>query len=263
MKKKTILIVITSIVLISIIFASIDYFRTRADKLPIFAIRTNQYRDGGSADYIGLGYKIIKCNTLSGDKSFHFGFYNISVDNVCNNDPNYFTIVDETEMCATALELVYADDDYKYYFECIKSDTVFIVFEDGTRMSISVAKSISYVNWLELVVSKYPELFIKEINLDNFSFISDSKNYESVEHNTGGVKKKDFNNVDIVKINNKNEAIERAQKEVTVSYNQTSVAYDDNALMWRVLFSTFDMLGGCQTVYLSNEGITKLIVYGE
>ena len=34
-------------------------------------------------------------------------------------------IIDNTQMCATALEEFYEDSQYKYYFSCIKSDNVY------------------------------------------------------------------------------------------------------------------------------------------
>ena len=211
--------------------------------ITIFVIPMMQYKDGGSKEYWGLGYKVIKCNTLAGDKSAHFGFYNLDIGKVCNHDvdvsqfigeiveinqngsfivePNEnedvrksadkisvsgssdinweigmkvivkyiggvmesypaqinvidvqlynsddFTIFDETKYlakpCDTALELIYEDDSFKYYFGCIKSHMVFIAFEDGTRISIKEAQLISSRNWIKLVIEKYPDIFIKE-----------------------------------------------------------------------------------------------------
>lgn len=42
-----------------------------------------------------------------------------------------FVIVDETEVCAQALEEIYRDSDYIYYLSCIKSGNITIKFEDG------------------------------------------------------------------------------------------------------------------------------------
>jgi hypothetical protein len=49
-----------------------DYCLAKANKSPIFAIRTAVYKDGGTKDYIGLGYKIRKYNKLDGRKDAVF-----------------------------------------------------------------------------------------------------------------------------------------------------------------------------------------------
>ena len=63
-RNKIILIIVCSIVLLGIIFALVDYFRARNDKTPIFAIKAATYRDGGSKEYFGFCYKVVKCNTV-------------------------------------------------------------------------------------------------------------------------------------------------------------------------------------------------------
>lgn len=41
--------------------------------------------------------------------------------------------------CATALELIYENDLYSYYFECIKSKYIVVNFTDGTSLNIKEA----------------------------------------------------------------------------------------------------------------------------
>jgi len=182
MKKRTkiILIVISTIVLLGIIFGTVDYFRAGNDKAPIFAIRVANYRDGGSKEYWGLGYKVIKCNTLRGDKSVHFGFYNINVNRLCNNDPidptNEFVIIDETETCASVLEKFYEDDTYEYYFPCIKSSSVFIEFTDGRKYNLKFALTNNIISMKEIeeYSNQNPELnlfFKVPKNSNRYQFI--------------------------------------------------------------------------------------------
>lgn len=40
-------------------------------------IKTNTYKDGGSTEYVGLFYKVIKCNTVDGDKTITLGTYGL------------------------------------------------------------------------------------------------------------------------------------------------------------------------------------------
>lgn len=53
----------------------IDFVCVKTVNRPIFMIRTSIYKDGGTKEYYGLGYKVIKCNTLVGDKTINIGTY--------------------------------------------------------------------------------------------------------------------------------------------------------------------------------------------
>jgi hypothetical protein len=102
---------------------------------------------------------------------------------------------------------------------------------------------------------------LKDIQVYDANHFSYDKYLELYKNGEVGIRVLGFNNVEEVKINDKEQAIERAKREVTVYYNQISVAYDKD--MWQIEFSTKDILGGNQIVYLSENGITKLIAYGE
>lgn len=84
MKKglKIILIIIS----IWIVMFLTDFICVKTINKPIFMVKTNTYKDGGSAEYIGVLYKVIICNTLSNDKSIKFGTYGIKYS--CNNSSN-------------------------------------------------------------------------------------------------------------------------------------------------------------------------------
>ena len=78
-----------------------------------------------------------------------------------------FTIIDETEICAEALELIYEDNDYRYYFPCIKSDTVFIEFTNKKeRITISDALEKNHIT-IHQIIEKSPDLFYKEAKKSN------------------------------------------------------------------------------------------------
>lgn len=94
MKKglKIGIIVLVIIIGCSFIFRNIDKKRADENKKPIFAIRTAIYKDGGSKDYMGLGYKVIVFNTECGYKEVKFGSwkmnindFNQEVTDYCNN----------------------------------------------------------------------------------------------------------------------------------------------------------------------------------
>jgi len=78
-----------------------------------------------------------------------------------------------------------------------------------------------------------------------------------------GVKTSGFKNTSKLTVTNSAEAAERAKNECTIEYDTVTVLRDGWDYVWSVTFSTRGTLGSCQTVYLNDEGITLLIVYGE
>ena len=50
---------------------------TKYNKGPFFAIKTKTYKDGGTKEYYGLGYKVIKYNVIEGKKSTQLGLWSM------------------------------------------------------------------------------------------------------------------------------------------------------------------------------------------
>ena len=76
-----------------------------------------------------------------------------------------FNIIDETEICAEALELIYEDSGYKYYFSCIKSSTVFIEFISN-HLKLTVKEALEKGNiTIKELLDVHPDLFIKMKNI--------------------------------------------------------------------------------------------------
>ncbi|WP_218096301.1 hypothetical protein [Paenibacillus solanacearum] len=69
--KKVILVLVLVLLLLINIFM-LDYLRALNDKKPIFAIRTEIYKDGGTSIYYGLFYKVIDYNQIDGRKDVVF-----------------------------------------------------------------------------------------------------------------------------------------------------------------------------------------------
>lgn len=80
---------------------------------------------------------------------------------------------------------------------------------------------------------------------------------------TVGVRRDGFVNTEKSIVSDAGQAIELAKKECNIDYNLVSVAYDEQEKIYCVEFGNRDMEGGCQSVYLSTEGITLLIISGE
>lgn len=68
MKKivKTIGVIIGILIILGIIFFAIDYNRAKNNEQPMFCVQIDEANDGGTKIYLGLGYKVIDFNTLSG-----------------------------------------------------------------------------------------------------------------------------------------------------------------------------------------------------
>lgn len=70
--------VIFVIAMIAMLLIGIDVICVaRYNVGPFFAIKTNTYKDGGTKEYYGLGYKVIKYNVIEGRKDTQIGFWNM------------------------------------------------------------------------------------------------------------------------------------------------------------------------------------------
>lgn len=61
---SVILSVIAAVCILGGIFYSVDKKRISSNEEPIFAVRVFTLKDGGTKEYYGLGYKIIKYNKM-------------------------------------------------------------------------------------------------------------------------------------------------------------------------------------------------------
>lgn len=70
--------IIFIIIIILLIFITIDVVCVaKYEKGPFFAIKTKTYKDGGTKEYYGIGYKVIKYNVLQGRKDTQIGFWSM------------------------------------------------------------------------------------------------------------------------------------------------------------------------------------------
>ncbi|OZM56279.1 hypothetical protein CIB95_12715 [Lottiidibacillus patelloidae] len=70
---------IAIIVIGPFIMFGVDYGQAKNQKPPIFAGKTSVYKDGGTTEYTGIGYKVIDYNELDGrdDIVFISKFFNV------------------------------------------------------------------------------------------------------------------------------------------------------------------------------------------
>lgn len=75
---------VIALVCIGLIFISVlitDICRLEQNLEPIFSIKMGAYSDGGTKEYLGLGYKIIDYNKLDGYDGYKIGTWFMSYDN--------------------------------------------------------------------------------------------------------------------------------------------------------------------------------------
>lgn len=77
-RTKMIINIFFIVILIIIAMITTDIIRVaKYDKKPLFAINTKTYKDGGSKEYIGLGYKVIDYYQLQGRRDIEIGTWNM------------------------------------------------------------------------------------------------------------------------------------------------------------------------------------------
>ena len=69
----------------------------------------------------------------------------------CNYKDGEYILVDETKkqkdfVCAEALETFYEDENYTYYWNCIKNEYMITQYDDGTKELISEALRKKHIN---------------------------------------------------------------------------------------------------------------------
>ena len=89
--------------------------------------------------------------------------------------------------------------------------------------------------------------------LQSFSYKSDIDDYKSENKDVGGG----------IGVLEQSEALKIAKEKCTIDYDTADTFYDSEARIWKIVFYTPNTAGGCQTVYLNQDGSVRLIVYGE
>lgn len=127
----------------------------------------------------------------------------------------------------------------------------YLVCDDALRALIDqVVQQNDLITWNEKALK----------GVDRFSFAEHKAQYPE---GTPGVHYDGFVNTTEYDVLTEAKALERAKSECTVEWDTSHVAFDHSARVWLVEFSMQGVLGGCQSVYLTEKGVTVLIVYGE
>lgn len=80
LKPKTVFIILLLFVILAFVFFSIDSFRASRNELPLFCVEYCSYLDGGTKEYLGLGYKVLAYQKNNGYKKIHIGSFFLKYD---------------------------------------------------------------------------------------------------------------------------------------------------------------------------------------
>lgn len=150
----------------------VDFMAIKTIKRPIFMVRTVIYKDGGTKEYLGLGYKVIKCNTLDENNKITIGTwaldYNCSTNNNDNNQN--MTVVDSIKF---SNEYTNVDASNPFVYRDINE--IISILENGTGI---VYLGFPECKWCQAYVPYLNEV-AKENNLEKiyyFNILEDRKN---------------------------------------------------------------------------------------
>ena len=175
-RAKLIINIIFSIIVILIIMVAIDIICvSRYNKGPFFAIPTHTYKDGGTKEYYGLGYKVIKYKQLQGRRDMELGKWSlkyntepITVQDVdmaieFNDDANkaytkYYkkfvriiSTLEKVDKKNHSIKIGYQDEGEKYSLD-IKCDIV----KEQTELNFKEGKEITIIG----TVSDFDTVYI-------------------------------------------------------------------------------------------------------
>lgn len=148
--------IIVTLFIIWIFFFSVDFFLVVVkDMRPIFVVRTAIYKDGGSKEYLGLGYKVIKFNSLDGRKDSVMGTWTMNINDLLNNNT----------------PKIYTDFSYElyrihYYLENDFPKITRITSVEGINKEVLNSEEINIDNQIiETILHKYNTAFFENNSL--------------------------------------------------------------------------------------------------
>lgn len=154
---------------------------------------------------------------------------------------------DEAQLCRCAVQYI-VQSDYGYGY-CINLDEGFV--RHGGGQAVLTEEEI------ELLRSCLVDMLLPVL----FDYDADKEIYQA---GMDGVRTDGFANTEKTTIENRKQALVRAQREHLGNWCDSDVYYDVDAKVWKVCFyGEPDTAGGGWTVYLDENGVTLLVVFGE
>ena len=155
--KKISTIVMIAIIVIGLLITLDILLVSKAHVGPFLAIRTKVYDDGGTKEYYGLGYKVIKYNQKIGRRDTIIGSWSIKYDttptnytledlafSIINDNNNHIDefirltgTIKKVDKSNKTLTLTYEDDDGKYNLT-VKAEVISETFKFNKNAPVSI-----------------------------------------------------------------------------------------------------------------------------
>ena len=130
MKKllKAIVVILGIIIILGIVFFTVDYNRIQKQEKPIFCIQNpaGMISDGGTIEYFGLGYKIIDFHTLAGYDDIKIGTWFME----------YNDFEEEMKEYEERFEEEMGKEEYSFFGKVIESTSKYIIVEPNENEEI-------------------------------------------------------------------------------------------------------------------------------
>ena len=164
MKKKIIIITMLLLLILfvfGIFFKYVDTARVRTGHEPKLTIKLIS-KNGNKVTYWGLGYKVIRYPSVSPDEPYKNNrgvkmgtwFMNYKIPNE-NTKYVIKEIKDLTKnmlifSCAEAIDKFYEDENYEYYYDCLKSKYIIVIYEDNSEEIVKDALKKGHIKISDL-----------------------------------------------------------------------------------------------------------------
>lgn len=134
-------------------------------------IKIKEYYNGGNINYKSKGILVDTINCTNGKKDTVIKGFSYS----CNYEGGNFSLVDKTKeikdfACAEALEQFYEDENYTYYWNCIKNKHMIVEYNDRTNELISDALKNKHID-----IQILDKFNIKYIKMEKENEVADIK----------------------------------------------------------------------------------------
>lgn len=170
---KKIINIVFIVIMILLVMIAIDVIAVgRYDNGPFFAIQTKKYDDGGTKEYYGLGYKVIKYNQTEGRKGMTIGFWNLQY----STEPTPIDIID----LALEFENDYEKVSNKFYNEYLKVTGTIREVDLENKQIIMEYNDIDGKYTLEVVANLTDEVIISSFTAaDNVNVYGIAKKFSA------------------------------------------------------------------------------------
>lgn len=254
---KILLIIIGLIIVMGLAFFAVDYFRVQKQEEPIFCIKTTTHRDGGTQEYLGLGYKIIDFNTLNGYDEMKIETWFMNYEDfqnemnsqstinaiIVNVNDNSLGVVRKDDLNEIMI-ITTPDADKNEY----KENEEILIYFDGTILETYPAQ-VNNVSKIEIVSEKSNETIPTNVLIyfnnskDNLDVTVDNISNSEIIINikdTNEIKYEFSNEYSILK---KNEDTSQEEPEIVVSEtsNSTSSSEGSGVPIWEEVSKISDI----------------------